>query len=53
MNDEERQAIIDAARRHAIESARAQGLPDTITDPDTIRKIATIIAAHRADKRAA
>lgn len=53
MNDEERQAITEAARRHAIESARAQGLPDVVTDPDALRKIATLIVAHRAEKRAA
>jgi len=53
VNDKERQAIIEAARRYAVESARAQGLPPVITDPDALRKVATLIVAHRAKQRAA
>ena len=43
MTDRERQAIADAARRHAVESAERQGLPAVITDPDVLRQVATLI----------
>lgn len=45
MTDEQRAEIAAAARRHAAESARAQGLPEVITDPDVLRPIAALIAA--------
>jgi len=54
MTDAEREAITEAAHRHAVESRKAQGLPPVVTDPDVLRKVATLIVAHRAkQKRAA
>lgn len=52
MTDKERQAITEAARQHAMQSARAQGLPDTITDPDALRKVAALIATHTKQQAA-
>jgi hypothetical protein len=46
-----REAITSAARRHAAESAHAQGLPVTVTDPDVLRQVAVLI--HPARKAAA
>lgn len=43
MTDRELEEIRVAARRIAIESARAQGLPDTITDPETVARIAILL----------
>lgn len=53
MTDKERQAITEAARQHAAKSRKAQGLPPVITDPDALRKVATLIVAHHAKERAA
>jgi len=47
MTEGERQAIVEAARRHALESAKAQNLPATITDPDVLHHIAALIQSER------
>jgi hypothetical protein len=43
MSPAEREAITAAARRHAAESAKAQGLTATIQDPDVLATIAALI----------
>lgn len=43
MSPAEREAITQAARLHAARSRMAQGLPATVTDPDTLRTVATLI----------
>lgn len=43
MTPKERQAITDAAHRHAVQSRAAQGLPPTVTDPDVLQKIVTLM----------
>lgn len=40
---DDREAIAEAARQHAVESAKAQGLPATVTDPDVLRRVAALI----------
>ena len=52
MTDKERQSIVEAAQQHAVESARAQGLPAVVSDPDALRQVATLIAP-RTDRKAA
>lgn len=48
MTDEQREAIVQAAHRHAAESARAQGLPVTVTDPDVLRQVAVLLPGRKA-----
>lgn len=48
MTDEQREAIVQAAHRHAVESRRAQGLPLVVTDPDVLRQVAALLPKRKA-----
>lgn len=47
LTEAQRKAITEAAHKHAAETARAQGLPPTITDPDVLRKLAALLPTRR------
>lgn len=51
MSDEERERIRALGAKHGIEAARRQGLPDTIKDPEVLRKVAIMVIEARKNPK--